>query len=267
MLSLNTIHCGDCLELVKDIEDKSIDMILCDLPYGVTQNKWDSIIPLDTLWNQYKRISKDNAAIVLTAIQPFASMLICSNPLWFKYEWIWQKDKATGFLNANRAPLRIHENILTFYSSPPVYNPQKFLGNPCHTRGKATGQKGKTTNYGSHIGGETIGDMKFPLSIIKFNKDTGLHPTQKPVALFEYLIKTYSNEGAIVLDNCIGSGTTAEACINTKRMFIGIEKEPQFVKIANDRISGVIKNSELHGGIITFLPVHANQNTDRQHRQ
>ncbi len=236
MLDVNEVYLGDCLDLMKYIEDKSVDMILCDLPYGVTQNKWDSIIPLDMLWREYKRISKDNAAIVLTAIQPFASMLVGSNPSWFKYEWIWQKDKATGFLNANKMPMRSHENVLVFYRSQPVYNPQKFLGSPCHSRGKATGTKGKTTDYGNHIGVETTGDMKFPLSIIKFNKDTGLHPTQKPVALFEYLIKTYTNESAVVLDNCIGSGTTAEACVRTNRQFIGIEKELKYVEIAENRL-------------------------------
>ena len=240
MLEINNIYHGDCLDLMRDIPDRSIDMVLCDLPYGSTQNKWDSIIPLDLLWLHYKRVSKDNAAIVLTAIQPFASMLVGGNPEWFKYEWIWQKDKATGFLNANKMPMRHHENILVFYKSQPIYNPQKFKGNPCHSRGKAVGTVGTTTDYGKHLGSDTSGDMKFPLSILKFNKDYGLHPTQKPVALFEYLIKTYTNENAIVLDNCIGSGTTAEACIKTHRNYIGIEKDPIYVETSRKRIASLI---------------------------
>ena len=230
------IICGDCLEVMKDIEDKSIDMILCDLPYGQTQNSWDSIIPLDRLWEQYKRITKENAAIVLTASQPFTSILVCSNLKMFKYEYIWQKDKASGHLNANKMPLKAHESVLVFYRSLSTYNPQKFKGTPCHSKGNAIGKINKTSNYGKFTNVETLGDMKFPQSIIKFNKDNGLHPTQKPVALFEYLIKTYTNEDDIVLDNCCGSGTTAVACMNTKRHFICIEKEKKWYDIAHARM-------------------------------
>lgn len=233
---INNIYCGNCLEGMNWIETDSIDMILCDLPQGITQNKWDIIIPFAPLWKHYERIAKNNASIVLFGNQPFSSFLVCSKPELFKYEWIWEKDKATGHLNANRRPMRVHENILVFSKSSSVYNPQKFIGVPCHTRGSATGTIGKTTNYGKHIGVETIGNMKFPLSIIKFNKEWGLHPTQKPIPLLEYLIKTYTTESALVLDNCMGSGSTAVACINTNRNYIGIELNPEYCKLGEQRI-------------------------------
>ena len=237
VLEVNKIYCGDCLEVMKEIPDDSIDMILCDLPQGITQNKWDIALSFDLLWKQYERVAKDNAAIVLFGNQPFSSQLVCSNLSLFKYEWIWEKDKATGHLNANKRPMKSHEQILIFYKSLPVYNPQKYIGNPCHSRGLATGTIGKTTNYGKHIGVETTGNMKFPLSIIKFNKEWGLHPTQKPISLLEYFINTYTDENALVLDNCIGSGATAVACINTKRNFIGIELSQEYCDIARKQIA------------------------------
>jgi site-specific DNA-methyltransferase (adenine-specific) len=236
-IEVNKIYLGDCIEVMKDIESYSIDMILCDLPQGITQNKWDIIIPFASLWEQYERIAKDKAAIVLFGNQPFSSQLVCSNLNLFKYEWIWEKDKATGHLNANHRPMKSHEQILVFYKSPPTYNPQKYIGNPCHSRGTATGTVGKTPNYGKHVGVETTGNMKFPLSIIKFNKEWGLHPTQKPVPLLEYLIKTYTNENDIVLDNCVGSGSTVIACENTHRKFIGIEGNAEYCEIARCRIA------------------------------
>ena len=234
-LDLNKIYNEDCLEGMKRIDDKSIDMILCDLPYGMTYNKWDTAIPLEELWKQYERIVKDNGAIVLTASQPFASELISSNRKLFRYEWIWEKENATGFLNAKKNPLRIHENILVFYKKLPIYNPQMRKGKPYTAVRK---EKPSLNYYKNQKMTKTVSDgERYPISIIKFNRDKEkLHPTQKPVALFEYLIKTYTDEGEIVLDNCIGSGTTAVACINTNRNFIGFELDKGYFDIAKNRI-------------------------------
>lgn len=235
-MELNVVYNEDCLEGMNRIEDKSIDMILCDLPYGTTQNKWDSVIPLDLLWEQYKRIIKDNGAIVLTAQTPFDKILGCSNIEMLKYEWIWQKSQGTGYLNAKKAPLKNHENILVFYKKMPKYNLQ-IIGSEKRIV-KRNGKRSTTTNYGNHIElklSEYNG--KYPMTIIKFNRDKDkLHPTQKPVALFEYLIKTYTNEGDIVLDNCMGSGTTAIACMNTNRNYIGFELDKGYYDIILERI-------------------------------
>lgn len=232
-MELNKIYNMDCLIGMDDIPDKSIDMILCDLPYGTTKNKWDSLIDLDLLWKQYMRIIKDNGAIVLTAQTPFDKVLGMSNFKYLRYEWIWEKDIATGFLNANRMPLKSHENILVFYKKLPTYHPQKLKGKPYKTmRGR------KSNNYGEYHA--TLTDNKgdrYPRSVIRFNKaKRTLHPTQKPVSLFEYLIKTYTNEGDTVLDNCIGSGTTAIACMNTNRHFIGFELNKDYYNIAKERV-------------------------------
>jgi len=236
---LNKIYCCDCLKGMVAIPDKSIDMILCDLPYGVTaRNKWDVIIPFDELWGQYKRVIKDNSVMVFTATEPFSSMLIMSNNKLFRYDLIWEKPLATGFLNANRMPLRNHEQVLIFYKKLPTYNPQKTIGKPY----KMT-RRSDTTNYNSvkklHWTTESDG-KRFPKSVIKFSADKEkLHPTQKPVALFEYLIKTYTNEGDLVLDNCIGSGTTAVACKKSNRNFIGFEISQEYVDIANKRLAEI----------------------------
>ena len=234
MIELNKIYNEDCLEGMKRIPDKSVDMILCDLPYGTTRNKWDSIIPLDLLWEQYNRAIKDNGAIVLTAQTPFDKVLGVSNLKHLKYEWIWQKDAGTGFLNAKKMPLKDHENILVFYKKPPTYNPQMRTGFKPYTTTK--GHHG--TNYGADKGATTVSDgERYPLTTMKFPRDSNkLHPTQKPVALFEYLIQTYTNENEIVLDNCMGSGTTAIAAINTNRNFIGFEMDENYHKLANERI-------------------------------
>ena len=240
---LNKIHLGDCLDLMEKIEDNSIDMILCDLPYGMTaRNKWDVIIPFKDLWQQYKRIAKKNAAIVLTAAQPFSAQLIMSNPEMFRYELIWQKNKKTGFLNANRMPLRAHENILVFYEKLPVYNPQKTTGHKpvnSYTKHTSDGLNYGETKTGIKGGGQTD---RHPTSVLYFpvvNNDSEdkFHPTQKPVELFEWLIRTYTNEGDVVLDNCIGSGTTAIACLNSGRQFIGIEKDEEYYQRCSDRIN------------------------------
>ena len=229
------IRQGDCLELMKDIPNKSIDMVLCDLPYGTTRNKWDSVIPLDKLWKQYERIIKDNGAIVLFSQMPFSAELVHSNLKLFKYEWIWQKDNGTGFLNAKKMPLKIHENILVFYKKLPLYNPQMRTGfKPYKCK-----QGRHSTNYGAYEQGhitESNGE-RYPIDIIEFKKDSGLHPTQKPVALLEYLIKTYTNEGETVLDNCMGSGSTGVACVNTNRNFIGYELDEKYFEIAEKRIN------------------------------
>lgn len=230
---------GDCLELMKDIPDKSIDMILCDLPYGTTKNKWDSIIPLDTIWKQYERIIKDNGVICLFAQSPFDKVLGCSNLKLLRYEWIWEKDNGTGFLNAKKMPLKIHENILVFYKKSPCYNPQMRTGFKPY---KCT-QGRYSPNYGDYKQGhitESNGE-RYPIDVIKFGRKCGFHPTQKPVELLEYLIKTYTNEGDVVLDNCMGSGSTGVACVNTNRNFIGIELDENYFNIAKERINNVVR--------------------------
>ena len=238
---------GDCLELMKDIPDGSIDMILCDLPYGTTRNKWDSTIPFESLWGQYERIIKDNGAIVLFSQPPFDKALSMSNIKLFRYEWIWEKDNATGFLNANRMPLKKTENILVFYKQLPIYNPQKTAGKPYKCK---QGSGSSSWNYDESQGGyvtENNGD-RFPTNIIKFNRDKDkFHPTQKPVALLEYLIKTYTNEGDTVLDNCMGSGSTGVACVNTGRKFIGMEMDDTYYEIAKQRIDNAVFSLQKNG--------------------
>lgn len=235
---LNTVLHGDCLELMKDIPDGSVDMVLADLPYGTTRNRWDSIIPLDLLWEQYNRIIKDNGAIVLTAQTPFDKILGCSNLDMLKYEWIWDKKLATGHLNAKKMPMKLHENILVFYKKPPTYNPQFTEGYP-YDKGFHLKE---STNYGKQVAvsGANKTGKRYPKSIVKFSNADRInktHPTQKPVALFEYLIKTYTNEGDTVLDNCAGSGTTAIAAINTNRNYILMEQEQEYIDVINKRIA------------------------------
>jgi site-specific DNA-methyltransferase (adenine-specific) len=238
---INKIIHGNCLEVMKDIPDSSIDMILTDLPYGVTQNGWDAIIPFDRLWAHYKRIAKPHAAIVLTATQPFASQIIMSNYKMFRYDLIWEKNKVTGFLNSKKMPLRKHELILVFYSKLPVYNPQKTTGHKpvnSFTKNTSDGSNYGQTKLGIKGGGQTD---RHPTSIVKFpvvNNDSKekIHPTQKPIELFEYLIKTYTNEDMVVLDSCIGSGTTAIAARNLNRKFIGIEIDFDFWDLATKRL-------------------------------
>jgi DNA modification methylase len=225
---------GDCLELMKDISDKSIDLILCDLPYGTTQNKWDTVIPFDELWKQYNRIIKDNGAILLFSQMPFGANLIMSNPKMFRYEWIWEKERGTGFLNAKKMPLKVHENILVFYKHLPKYNPQMRTGFNAYTGGNKTNC---SSNYGNFKGVASHSDGdRYPIDIVEFKRDMGLHPTQKPVELLEYLIKTYTNEGDTVLDNCMGSGSTGVACLNTNREFIGMELDEKYFQVACDRL-------------------------------
>lgn len=238
-MEVDVIYNEDCLEGMKRIPDKSIDMILCDLPYGTTQNKWDTIIPLDKLWLQYERIIKDNGAIVLFAQTPFDKVLGCSNLKLLKYEWIWQKESGTGFLNAKKMPLKIHENILVFYKKPPTYNPQMRVGFKPY-KGKVSSKNLSSSNYGEsscHTVTEVCYEGRFPISMVEFSRDKDKHhPTQKPVALLEYLIKTYTNEGDVVLDNCMGSGSTCVAAVNTNRHYIGFELDEKYFDIACQRL-------------------------------
>lgn len=235
---------GDCLERMKEIPDGSVDLILADPPYGTTQNKWDSVISLPKLWNELKRVIKPNGAIVLFAQTPFDKVLGASNIEMLKYEWIWEKPKATGHLNAKKAPMKSHENILVFYSKPPTYNPQKTDGVPY----KGSGGKSKNDNYGNFdaIREGSIDGSRYPRTNISFTHEVKpVHPTQKPVALMEYLIKTYSNEGKTVLDFTMGSGTTGVACVNTNRNFIGIEMDEGYFNIAKDRIEKAIESKKV----------------------
>ena len=275
------LYQGDCLEVMKGIPDKSIDMILCDLPYGTTQNKWDSIIPLndyieidgkcinkdsfylnqfmkginkkeiDLLWNKnkkeglwthYNRIIKDNGAIVLFAQTPFDKFLGNSNLKMLRYEWIWEKTTATGHLNAKKMPMKAHENILVFYKKPPTYNPQKTTGHtPVHsyTKHQDDGSNYGKTKVGISGGGST---ERYPRSVQIFKTDKqkcALHPTQKPVHLCEWLIKTYTNENEVILDCCMGSGSTGVAALNTNRRFVGIELDENYFNTAVERLKDI----------------------------
>lgn len=229
------------------IPDKAVDMILCDLPYGTTQCKWDVVIPFDKLWEQYKRVVKDDGAVVLTGAEPFSSFLRLSNLDWYKYDWVWDKVKGTGFLNAKKQPMRNHEIVSVFYKKQPIYNPQKTFG---HDK--------KVSRRNANHQTEVYGEMKnnyvyssserYPRSIQVFSTDTqnsSLHPTQKPVALFEYLIKTYSNEGDLILDNCMGSGTTAIACVNTKRNYVGFETNKEYFDKSLIRVKNNVTQESL----------------------
>ncbi len=273
-MELNKIYNIDCIEGMKQLEDKSIDMINCDLPYGCTaRNKWDEIIPFDKLWEQYNRIIKDDGVIVLTGKQPFTSMLIMSNPKMFKYCMVWRKNLKTGNLNAKKMPMGAYEDIVIFYKNKPTYNPQVIPRTYQIPYGNK--KNSKTTNYGEQKEYLTIKpkDYLMPDDVIDYednvnlgdielenemlyikchhNSQGKLHPTQKPVALYEWLIKTYTNEGDVVLDNCCGSGTTAVACLNTNRKFIGMDNgkcdkkgdnyQRYWSDIAKDRIENTYK--------------------------
>lgn len=226
------LYYGDCLEVMKSIPDSSIDLILCDLPYGTTRNKWDSVISFDDLWREYGRIC--SGPIVLTASQPFTSALVMSNTKWFRHNWVWKKTAATGHLNAKRMPMKQHEDVLVFCRDAPTYNPQGLT-----PYNKFTSRGSNGTNFGNS-GKENFQEWtNYPRSVLEFSNDAKpVHPTQKPLALMEYLILTYSNPSAVVLDNCMGSGTTGVACINTGRNFIGIEKDSNYFELATKRIEG-----------------------------
>ena len=240
-MELNKIYNEDCLVGMSAIPDKSVDMILCDLPYGTTRNKWDTVLPLDWLWDEYNRIIKDSGAIVLTAQTPFDKVLGASNIENLKYEWIWVKPSGTGHLNAKKMPLKNHENILVFYKKLPTYNPQMTKGTPYTQKsGRAS------SNYNPQERVTTVNEgYRYPLTVQKFKSEKGLHPTQKPVELFQYLIKTYTNEGETVLDNCMGSGTTAIACINTNRNYIGFELDKGYYRASIERINNHVKDKQI----------------------
>jgi len=237
----NIILNGDCLEIMPEIPSDKIDLILCDLPYGTTACKWDTIIPFDKLWEQYERLIKPNGAIVLTASQPFTSALVMSNPKLFKYEIIFEKDRPTNPLLAKKQPMRYHENILIFYKAQPTYNYQmevkktENIRTDCRDTGThETETLGKTKIFN----GDSSTLQIYPRSIQKFNREQRtMHPTQKPLALMHYLIKTYTNEGDLVLDNCMGSGTTCLAAKELNRTWIGIEKDKKYFDIASKRIN------------------------------
>jgi site-specific DNA-methyltransferase (adenine-specific) len=271
-----TLYHGDCLIEMDKILDGSVDLILCDLPYGTTDRKgisdkgdnrvlsWDTIIPLDKLWDQYRRVLKPSGAVVLTADQPFTSQLVLSNLEWFKYEWIWKKKKVTGFLHANARPMKETEDILVFSllgasggsvkaNKNMTYNPQGLIEKNVKKKNNAK-RLGKFLHQPEHMGAgnkllhETEYEQKYtnyPSEILEFGLDKGsIHPTQKPVALMEYLIRTYSNEGETVLDNCMGSGTTGVACVNTNRNFIGIEMDAEYYSASCERIRGTVPVEE-----------------------
>jgi len=232
----NLIH-GDCLIEMKHIKEKSVDMILCDLPYGMTKNYWDVVIPFDKLWCEYNRIIKDNGAIVLFGSQPFTSLMITSNLNMFRYCLVWEKNKFSDFLNSKRKPMKTNEDIAIFYKKQPTYNPQYWYSTP-YTRWNTQTAVDKQSNYGTHKENFVESDGKrLPTTVLKFNRvERPLHPTQKPTDLLEWLIKTYTNENDLVLDNCMGAGSTGVACKNIKRKFIGIELENKYYEIAKESI-------------------------------
>jgi DNA modification methylase len=245
LIAPNTLHCGDCLELMAGIPDGSVDAVICDLPYGTTAAKWDSVIPLPELWQQYRRVCRAGAAIILTASQPFTSVLGASNLTMLRYSWIWEKSKASNFLLARKQPLKAHEDVLVFCDATPTYNPQKTVGKPFKGAGRSL--KGSQTVLVNTVPNPTFrndnaGD-RFPRSVQYFvtaESEGCLHPTQKPLILMEYFVKTHSNEGDLVLDNAMGSGTTCLAAKNLGRRYIGIEKDPAYYEIARKRVEGTI---------------------------
>lgn len=240
---MTELYHGDCLEIMPSIPDKSIDMILCDLPYGTTACKWDVVIPFEPLWKEYKRIIKDRGCIALFGSEPFSSYLRMSNIKQYKYDWVWDKVRGVGHLNAKIRPLLSTENVI-------VFNEKGFYSPQMRDRYKPRKSQNKSTQqvYGKSLDvfeGEVL-NKKYPINLITFSKSdmtkNKLHPTQKPVALLEYLIKTYTIEGETVLDNCMGSGSTGVACVNTGRNFIGIEKEQKYFEIAQKRIDGAVND-------------------------
>lgn len=244
------LYRGDCLEIMKNIPDKSVDMILCDLPYGTTNCKWDQVINFEKLWEQYNRIIKNNGAIILFGSEPFSSYLRLSNIEMYRYDWIWQKTKGGGFALANKQPLKRHETISVFYKKQPTYNPIKFVVDEKFRDKRKTFSvpkmsKEDTSQPKMELPPRAKDDgTRFPISVLQFKScwGKGQHPTQKPVDLLEYLIKTYTNEEEIVLDNCMGSGSTGVACVNTNRKFIGIELEEKYFEMARNRIEEAQNN-------------------------
>lgn len=240
---MKQLFLADCFDVMPTLQERSVDLVLADLPYGTTQNKWDTIIPLAALWEQYWRVVKPNGAIVLMSAQPFTSALVMSNPKHFRYDWVWQKSRPSGHMNAKKQPLREHESACVFYQSQPTYNPIFTSGKPNHVNSKPK-VKSDSTNYGQQYElVEEITDRKYPKTILPFSvlsPTDVVHPTQKPVPLMEYFVRTYTNPGDLVLDNCMGSGSTGIAAVRNGRRFIGIEKDPNYFEIATDRINGAV---------------------------
>lgn len=248
-----TLHLGDCLEVMDGLPDGSIDLVLCDLPYGTTACKWDSVIPFEPLWSHYRRLLKPSGAVVLTASQPFTSALVGSNRDWFKYALVWEKSSATGAFDCKFRPLKAHEDIAIFSpagcsngSSPAmIYRPQMSQGEPYTNERKGQRDRRGSFTRSTVIRTPTINaGTRYPRSVMYFSSETGLHSTQKPVPLMEYLVQTYSDEGAVVLDNCMGSGTTGLACLNAGRSFIGIEKNSDYFAVAEQRIAAARLEAE-----------------------
>lgn len=238
MSAFPTLMHGECLALMATLPDKCVDLIACDLPYGTTACAWDSVIPFDALWAQYWRIAKDNAAFVLTGAQPFTTTLIASNLRDFRYCWVWEKSQGTGFGNAKKMPLRAHEDIAVFYRKLPTYNPQDLV--PFRKERKPESKSGGDTLGKNGLNGKPFTQefTNWPKTVIKFARDgVKFHPTQKPVALMDYLIRTYTNEGDTVLDNCMGSGTTGEAAVRAGRKFIGMEMNAEYFAYAQQRVT------------------------------
>ena len=242
-----TLYCGNCLEVMPTLCSQSINCVLADLPYGTTYASWDSVIPLDKLWEQYKRLIIGSGALVFTSNQPFTTALIQSNIEWFKYEWVWDKKNASNFANAKKQPLKQHENVVVFSGGCPPYYPIKMKGKPNHKQGRSTVNVSETRL----ISGRSVDDlsgMKFPKSILRFPKHSsqcGLHPTQKPTELMAYLVQTYTVPGELVLDNAMGSGSTGVSAVQTGRKFIGIEKEPKYFEVACQRLSDELKKEQV----------------------
>lgn len=271
---------GDCLERMKEIPDGSVDLVLCDPPYGTTQNRWDTPLDLEKMWEQVWRVAKKNAAVLMFSQQPFTSVLGASDIRHLRYEWVWKKPQGTGFLNANRAPMKCHENILVFYRGLPDYNPQKWDSGVPYYSSHAAGSK--SSNYGSYktkdkgfSRTETTTTLRFPLDVVEFNNlarnKNVVHPTQKPVDLLEYLIKTYTEDGQTVLDFTMGSGSTGVACVNTGRDFIGIELDEGYFDIAKHRIEearrerdALLELSDECGGASTAYEGDGHELTSRQ---
>lgn len=247
------LYFGDCLDILPTIADNSVDMILCDLPYGTTACKWDSIIPLDKLWNEYNRICKETAAMIFTAAQPFTTILASSNLDNFRYEWIWEKPQGTNPMNAKVMPLKSHENILVFYRKKPIYNPQMWYSTPYSGFSSETSKIGEVYGSAKSKHKDNPEGTRYPKTILKYKQEKGLHPTQKPVKLMRYLIRTYSNENEVVLDNTMGSGTTGVASILENRDFIGIENNEKYFNIAKERIENTEESHKKSNLLETFF--------------
>ena len=245
-----TTFCGDCLDVMADIPTDSVDMVLCDLPYGTTRNKWDTIIPFDGLWSQWKRVTRHGAAIVLFGQEPFSSSLRMSNLKWYRYDWTWHKTRGTGFLNAKKMPLKDTETLSVFYDRLPTYHPQMRNGFKPYACTIIGSKRKLSSNYGTYTKDVTCKSdgERYPVTTLDFDYDNGsrIHPTQKPVALCEYMIRTYTDQSETVLDCCMGSGSTGVAALNAGRRFIGIEIDHDYYKSAVDRIEAT-RPSLIHG--------------------